>query len=101
MWNSLRIKGYIYCNSGKRTRIALEKLRKLGIEAEPLHNPDSYEKQGKKIICAVNYVEIRPGEEKKFEELASSICSEAENLVRISGFEIYESFRDFCKGQRV
>lgn len=70
----------IYCNSGKRTRIALEKLRKLGIEAEPLHNPDSYEREGKKIICAVNYIEVRPGAEEKFEGLARYLCSEAENL---------------------
>lgn len=70
----------IYCNSGKRTLLAIEKLKRMGIGAEPIKNPETFDKEGKNIICAVNHVEVRPGSEEKFEELARTLCSDTENF---------------------
>ena len=54
---------FLYCDSGKRSKAAAEKLRDKGINAKVLSSEElkNYEWERKSIICAVNYVEVKPG----------------------------------------
>jgi len=65
-----------YCDSGQRSRMAVEYATKQGIQAAviPTEELGKYEKEGKPMICAVNYLSVKPGLETEFEEKVKELC---------------------------
>ena len=66
----------LYCDTGRRARMAVEYSRERGIKAAviPLEELDKYKKEGKPIICALNYLSVKPGLEEEFEEKTKELC---------------------------
>jgi len=66
----------LYCDTGSRAKIAVEYLAKRGIKAAviPQGELNRYEKEGKPILCAINYLSVKPGLEKEFEEKVKELC---------------------------
>jgi len=66
----------LYCDTGRRAGIALEYLSNKGIEAAivPQEDLDKYGKEGKPILCAINYLSVKPGLEEEFEEKVKELC---------------------------
>jgi len=66
----------IYCDTGRRARMAVEYLSDQGIKAAlvPQEDLDKYEKEGKPLFCAINYLSVKPGLEKEFEEKVKELC---------------------------
>jgi len=66
----------LYCDTGRRARIALEYLNNKGIEAAivPQEDLDKYRKEGKPILCAINYLSVKPSLEEEFEEKVKELC---------------------------
>ena len=66
----------LYCDTGRRAEIAVEHLAKRGVKAAiiPQEKLDKYEKEGKPILCAINYLSVKPGIEKEFEEKTKELC---------------------------
>ena len=67
---------YLYCDTARRAEMAAKILEKEGIETKIIKGEElkDYEKEGKNIICAVNYVFVRNGMEDEFEEMVESLC---------------------------
>lgn len=65
-----------YCNSERRSKITVDYLDKKGIKASfiPTNELDKFEKEGHSIVCAVNYLTVKPGIEKEFEEKTRELC---------------------------
>ena len=80
-----------YCDSGRRSRIAVEYVVKRGIKAAmiPTEELDKYEKEGKEIICAINYLSVKPGLEKRFEEKAKELCRVTVEMKGFLGSKIF------------
>jgi rhodanese-related sulfurtransferase/heme-degrading monooxygenase HmoA len=66
----------LYCDTGRRAKIAAECLAKRAIKAAiiPQEELDKYMKEGKPILCAINYLSVKPGIEKEFEEKTKELC---------------------------
>jgi len=66
----------LYCDTGRRAKIAMEYLAKRAIKAAiiPQEKLDRYKKEGKPILCAINYLSVKPGIEKEFEEKTKELC---------------------------
>jgi len=66
----------VYCDTGRRARMAVEYLSDQGIKAAlvPQEDLDKYEKEGKPLLCAINYLSLKPGLEKEFEEKSKELC---------------------------
>jgi len=66
----------VYCDTGRRARMAVEYLSDRGIKAAlvPQEDLDKYEKEGKPLLCAINYLSVKPGLEKEFEEKVKELC---------------------------
>jgi rhodanese-related sulfurtransferase/heme-degrading monooxygenase HmoA len=66
----------LYCDTGRRAKIAVEYLAKRAIKAAiiPQEELDKYKKEGKPILCAINYLSVKPGIEKEFEEKTKELC---------------------------
>ncbi len=85
----------LYCGSEFRARIAKKKLDKLGIEARVITTEElkGYEWEGTDVICAMNFVTVRPGHEEEFEKRVKELCRTTEEyegflgsqLLRVSG----------------
>jgi rhodanese-related sulfurtransferase len=60
----------LYCDTGHRAAIGVELLNKHGIKAKIISDEafKKYEKEGKSVVCALNYLSIKPGYEKEFEK---------------------------------
>lgn len=54
--------------------MAVEYMSKRGIKAAmiPPAELDKYEKEGKEIICAINYLSVKPGLEKELKKKSKS-----------------------------
>ncbi len=73
----LKDKGILlYCDTGRRAKIAVEYLAKSGVKAASIPQKDleKYEKEGKPILCAINYLSVKPGIEEEFEEETKELC---------------------------
>ncbi|MDH5734327.1 MAG: rhodanese-like domain-containing protein [Candidatus Bathyarchaeota archaeon] len=73
----LKDKGLLlYCDTGRRAKIAAEYLAKRGIKAAviPQGELNRYEKEGKSILCAINYLSVKPSLEKEFEAKVKELC---------------------------
>lgn len=66
----------LYCDTGRRAKIAVEYLAKRTVKAAiiPQEELDKYKKEGKPILCAINYLSVKPGIEKEFEERTKELC---------------------------
>jgi len=66
----------VYCDTGIRSRMAVEYLSDRGIKAAlvPQEDLDKYEKEGKPLLCAINYLSVKTGLEKEFEEKVKELC---------------------------
>jgi len=66
----------LYCDTGRRAKIAVEYLAKRAVKAAviPQEELDKYKKEGKPILCAINYLSVKPGIEEEFEEKTKDLC---------------------------
>jgi len=66
----------LYCDTGRRAKIAVQYLAKKAVKAAiiPQEELDKYKKEGKPILCAINYLSVKPGIEKEFEEKTKELC---------------------------
>jgi len=66
----------LYCDTGRRAKIAVEYLAKRAVKAAiiPQEELDKYKKEGKPILCAINYLSVKPGIEQEFEEKTKELC---------------------------
>lgn len=82
----------VYCHSGRRAGMAVEYLREKDIKASmiPALELDEYEMEGKPMVCAVNYLSVKPGLEEEFEMKAEELCG---ITVRMRGFLGSKVFR--------
>ena len=66
----------LYCDTGRRAKMAVEYLAKRGIRATVISQDElkRYEKEGKPILCAINYLSVKPGLEKEFDEKVKELC---------------------------
>ncbi len=68
----------VYCGPrGKRSKMALEYLKKNHINAEEIPKSElkNYEMTGKPMVVAINYLSVKPGQEKEFEEKVEELCT--------------------------
>jgi len=65
-----------YCDTGRRAKKAAEYLSDYGITATllPQGDLDKYEKEGRPILCAINYLSVKPGLEDEFEGKVKELC---------------------------
>ena len=80
-----------YCDSGNRSGIAVEYVVKRGIKATmiPTEELGKYEKEGKPIVCALNYLSVKPGLEKEFEEKTKELCRITVGMKGFLGSKIF------------
>ncbi len=66
----------LYCNTGRRAKMSAEYLSKRGVKATviPSSEVESYQIEGKEIICAINYLSVKPGLEEEFERKVDELC---------------------------
>lgn len=94
----------LYCNTERRSAIAQDRLAEMGLDSRylTLVEQDGYEWVEGGIVCAHNYVHIRPGHEEKFMEKAMQLCRATEHMpgflgskaLRMSGMSGIGSFVD-------
>ena len=94
----------IYCNTERRSAIAQDKLAEMGLGSGTLSLKDqeSCEWVENSMVCAQNYVTIKPGHEEKFMERAMQLCRVTEHMpgflgskaLKISGMSGIGSFID-------
>jgi rhodanese-related sulfurtransferase len=82
----------VYCNTGDRAALCRERIKAMGLDAEviPVDDVDLMEKEGKDIICAVNFVSVRPGEEDLFLGGMMGICKATEAMDGYLGSKVLE-----------
>jgi rhodanese-related sulfurtransferase/heme-degrading monooxygenase HmoA len=82
----------VYCNTGRRTAIAAAKLAAMGIAAETLttEQVDRSQKEGKTMVCAVNYISAKPGREEAFMAKAADLCRTTEEIPGFLGSKIFK-----------
>jgi rhodanese-related sulfurtransferase len=94
----------LYCNTEKRSKIAQEKLAKMGLVSRVLSlgEQEGLDWVAGTMVCAHNYVHIKPGHEDRFMEKAMLLCRAVEPMhgflgskaLRISGMSGIGSFVD-------
>lgn len=82
----------VYCNTGARALLCLQKMKSLGMDAEMIPPEDvrSMEKEGKNIICAINFVSVKPGDEGPFLRGMMEICRATEGMEGFLGSKVLE-----------
>ena len=90
------------CNTMHRSKIAQERLASMGIEATvlTLDEQEACETEGKTMICALNFISLRPGQEDDFRLQAMQLCRATESMdgflgskvLRVSGISAIGSF---------
>ena len=81
-------KAKVYCNTGARAALCLEKMKALGMDAEMIAPGDVRKKERKDIICAVNFVSVRPGDEEIFLKGMMDICRATEGMEGYLGSKV-------------
>lgn len=66
----------LYCDTGRRAKLAVDYLATRGVKAAiiPQAELDKHKKEGKPILCAINYLSVKPGIEEEFEEKTKELC---------------------------
>ncbi|MFH2107260.1 MAG: rhodanese-like domain-containing protein [Chrysiogenia bacterium] len=82
----------VYCNTGNRSAIAANKLTAMGIAADilPVEQMELRKKEGKAMVCAVNYVFVKPGREEDFMTKAAGLCRTTEEIQGFLGSKIFK-----------
>ncbi len=80
----------VYCGTEHRARIAERKLREMNIDARIIGNDELRDREweGTGVICAMNFVRVRPGNEKEFEKVAKNLCRETEEFPGFLGSQL-------------
>ncbi len=80
----------LVCNTEHRSKIAQERLVKLGIDSQilTLNDQADLEKEGRSMICALNFISLRPGEEKNFRGQAMHLCRATESMEGFLGSKV-------------
>ena len=81
-----------YCDTGRRARMAVEYVVDRGIKATvvPQEEVDEYEKEGRPIICALNYLSVKPSLEAEFEEKVKELCRLTVEMKGFLGSKIFK-----------
>ncbi len=81
-----------YCNSERRSKMAVDYLERKGIKASfiPTNELGKFEKEGHPIVCAVNYLAVKPGTEKEFEEKTRELCQITYTMKGFLGSNIFK-----------
>jgi rhodanese-related sulfurtransferase len=92
----------VYCNTERRSAIAQDRLAEMGISSKvmTLKEQEAHQWVENTIVCAHNYVHIKPGHEGKFMEKAMLLCRAVEHMpgflgskaLKISGMSGIGSF---------
>jgi rhodanese-related sulfurtransferase len=82
----------VYCNTGGRAVLGREKIKAMGMNAEVISPEDVelMEKECRDMICAANFVSVRPGDEGRFLEGMMDICRETESMDGYLGSKVLE-----------
>ena len=80
----------LYCNTERRSAIAKKKLEAMGIEAKvlSLEEQESYEVEENAIVCAANFISLKPGREETFREKAMGLCRATESMDGFLGSKV-------------
>jgi len=80
----------VYCDTKRRAEIAEKKLREKGIEASAskMDEITGYGREKKEIVCAVNFVEVRPGCEEEFEDAVKELCEATNGMDGFLGSKV-------------
>lgn len=83
----------LYCSSGRRSRIAAQYLKEKGIDVSVISREElvEYEREGKDIICALNYLSVKPGVEGEFEEMVEELCRITVEMPGFLGSKIFRA----------
>lgn len=84
----------VYCGPrAKRSKMAVEYLKENGIDASeiPPSELDDYDYVGKPMICAINYLSVKPGHEEEFEEKVEDLCTETMDKEGFIGTKIFRA----------
>lgn len=81
-----------YCDTGRRARMAVEYVVERGIKAAviPQEELDKYEKEGRPIICALNYLSVKLGREEVFEQEVKELCRLTVGMKGFLGSKIFK-----------
>jgi len=81
-----------YCDSGRRSNLAVEYVSKRGIKAAMIRTEelDRYEKEGEPMICAINYLSVKPSLEEEFELEAKKLCRVTVGINGFLGSKIFK-----------
>ncbi|UCC27658.1 MAG: antibiotic biosynthesis monooxygenase [Candidatus Bathyarchaeota archaeon] len=80
-----------YCDTGSRATRAVEYLNTRGVKAAFISQEDvaKYEKEGKSILCAINYLSVKPGLESEFEKQTETLCRVTIGMKGFLGSKIF------------
>lgn len=80
----------LYCNTGRRAALAAGKLAAMGIKAKVMagEQADDMAKEGRGLVCAVNYVFPRLDREEEFMAKAGDLCRATEEVPGFLGSKI-------------
>jgi len=84
----------VYCGPrGKRSKMAVEYLQKQGIKATEIKADElkKYPMIGEPMVCALNYLSVKPGTEKEFEEKVESLCAETMDKDGFIGTKVFKA----------
>ncbi|HWR63070.1 MAG TPA: rhodanese-like domain-containing protein [Candidatus Thermoplasmatota archaeon] len=72
----------VYCNSGVRARLAQQWLRAAHINADVLKGnwENDYLREKRGLISAIDFLEIKPGNEKEFQEQMKTLCQKTNEI---------------------
>lgn len=84
----------VYCGPRrKRSRMAVEYLNNNGVNASELSDEemDNHEMEGKPIVCAINYLSVKPGHEEEFEQKVEELCTTTMDKEGFIGTKVFRA----------
>lgn len=80
----------LYCNTERRSTIAQDRLAEMGISSKvmTLKEQDRLEWEKNSMICAANFVTLRPGHEDEFMKKATMLCRATEHIEGFLGSKV-------------
>ena len=80
----------VYCGTEHRAKIAKKKLDKMGIKARVITTEKlkDHPWEGKDVICAMNFLEVKPGHEEEFEKSVKALCRATEDFPGFLGSQL-------------